>query len=231
MRHGRRLACVAGQASGAAHGQLRRGYCSEAEGRRQSGTNAGGGAGAGPRQPAPSKSAVRVLQRRVAVAGCPSPSRSTTSPRRHCAPRAPAGASRGRTDGLARLPGPTSSSSCCTSAHRLAGYTAITHPYLPSLARNHRRRNPATQAGHWGAKSRALNAAPGWRECLHCPTGTTPSPLPDAQIMENYDAERPFRPCPQSSASYLAKHLPPPRCTGCSCARRWCTVHSDASAS
>ena len=179
MRHGRRLACVAGQASGAAHGQLRRGHCSEAEGRRQSGTNAGGGAGAGPRQPAPSKSAVRVLQRRVAVAGCPSPSRSTTSPRRHRAPRAAAGAGCGRTDGLARLPGPTSSSSCCTSAHRLAGYTAIIHPYLPSLSRNHRRRNPATQAGHWGAKSRALNAASGWRECLHCPVGTTPSPLPD----------------------------------------------------
>ena len=100
-------------------------------------------------------------------------------PRRHRAPRAAAGASRGRTDGLARLPGPTSSSSCCTSAHGLAGYTAITHPYLPSLSQNHRRRNPTAQAGHWGAKSRALNAASGWRECLHCPVGTTPSPLPD----------------------------------------------------
>ena len=172
-----------------------------------------------------------MLQRRVAVAGCPSPSRSTTSPRRHRAPRAAAGAGCGRTDGLARLPGPTSSSSCCTSAHGLAGYTAITHP---SCRHSPRTTAAATQPHRRGTGvPRAELSTPlrGGASACTAPWAPLLRPSQIPQIMENYDAGRAFRPCPQSSASHLAKHLPPRRCAGCSCARWRCTVHSGASAS
>ena len=231
MRDGRRLACVAGQASGAAHGQLRRGHCSEAEGRRQSGTNAGGGAGAGPREPAPQNPLLGCcndvsLSQAVRRPAAPQPPPAATAHRelplgpaaaeltawRACQGRRdPRLAAPLRTDWLVTPPSPTP-----TCRHSPGITAATTQP--------HRRGTGVPRAElSTPLRGGASACTAPWAPLLR------PSQIP--QIMENYDAGRAFRPCPQSSASHLAKHLPPRRCAGCSCARWRCTVHSGASAS